>query len=322
MRMILLLGMWLLMAVGCSQSEPVQAEIDYSNSDCWYDNHVNVTTHDVDFFYLVPTCIWDYQDSTDQTITHHHMDIFNAAQRKLVNPSIALAKQVFADSCNFYSPYYRQISMDSWLTLNDSLINSRMELAYHDAARAFHYYLDHLNQGRPFILGGHSQGAKLVIELLKREFTPALRRQLVAAYAVGYSITSEELARHPELRIAADSTDVGVLIGFNSVTRPEGVSPLFRDNVVCINPLNWRTDATPATLPTGCSSVASQGFTAAIDPAIHTLVVEGLNDADYYIPSVAALLPEGNLHVYEFPLYEQSLRKNVMQRINAYRQKK
>ena len=72
----------------------------------------------------------------------------------------------------------------------------------------------------------------------------------------------------------------------------------------------------------GCSSAAKKGFTAAIDPAIHTLVVDGLNDADYYIPGVAALLPEGNLHVYEFPLYEQSPRRNVMQRIRAYYKKK
>lgn len=106
----------------------------------------------VDLFYVVPTCVWDYTDSLGQT--RHHMDIFNAEQRALVNPSIQLAKSVLADSCNFFSPYYRQISMDSWLTLDTALIEERFKLAYQDVADAFHYYMEHDNQGKPFILAG------------------------------------------------------------------------------------------------------------------------------------------------------------------------
>ena len=266
---------------------------------------------DVDLFYVVPTCVWDYTDSLGQT--RHHMDIFNAEQRALVNPSIQLAKSVLADSCNFFSPYYRQISMDSWLTLDTALIEERFKLAYQDVADAFHYYMEHDNQGKPFILAGHSQGAKAVIELLKREMTPDISRKLIATYAIGYTVTPEELANYPTLRPAQDSIDTGVLIGFNSVTRPEAVSPLFRDNVVCINPVNWRTDATPAP--------SYQGFTVSLDTTIHTLIVTGIDEEQYFIPSVETLLPKGNLHVQEFNLYNEDLRKNVLQRIRAYRKK-
>ena len=240
------------------------------------------------------------------------MDIFNTEQRALTDPSIQLAKSVLADSCNFFSPYYRQISMDSWLTLDTALIEERFKLAYQDVADAFHYYMEHDNQGKPFILAGHSQGAKAVIELLKREMTPDISRKLIATYAIGYTVTPEELAGYPTLRPAQDSIDTGVLIGFNSVTRPDAVSPLFRDNVVCINPVNWRTDATPAT--------SYQGFTVAQDTTIHTLIVTGIDEEQYFIPSVAALLPKGNLHVQEFNLYNEDLRKNVLQRIRAFRQ--
>ena len=302
----------LLALVSCEKdsSAPASPTIDYSDNRCWFENKQDATGKDVDLFYVVPTCIWDYTDSLGQT--RHHMDIFNTEQRALTDPSIQLAKSVLADSCNFFSPYYRQISMDSWLTLDTALIEGRFELAYQDVADAFHYYMEHDNQGKPFILAGHSQGAKAVIELLKREMTPDISRKLIATYAIGYTVTPEELAGYPTLRPAQDSIDTGVLIGFNSVTRPDAVSPLFRDNVVCINPVNWRTDATPAT--------SYQGFTVAQDTTIHTLIVTGIDEEQYFIPSVAALLPKGNLHVQEFNLYNEDLRKNVLQRIRAFRQ--
>ena len=302
----------LLALVSCEKdsSAPASDTIDYSDNRCWFENKQDATGKDVDLFYVVPTCIWDYTDSLGQT--RHHMDIFNTEQRALTDPSIQLAKSVLADSCNFFSPYYRQISMDSWLTLDTALIEERFKLAYQDVADAFHYYMEHDNQGKPFILAGHSQGAKAVIELLKREMTPDISRKLIATYAIGYTVTPEELAGYPTLRPAQDSIDTGVLIGFNSVTCPDAVSPLFRDNVVCINPVNWRTDATPAT--------SYQGFTVAQDTTIHTLIVTGIDEEQYFIPSVAALLPKGNLHVQEFNLYNEDLRKNVLQRIRAFRQ--
>lgn len=302
----------LLALVSCEKdsSAPASPTIDYSDNRCWFENKQDATGKDVDLFYVVPTCIWDYTDSLGQT--QHHMDIFNTEQRALTDPSIQLAKSVLADSCNFFSPYYRQISMDSWLTLDTALIEERFKLAYQDVADAFHYYMEHDNQGKPFILAGHSQGAKAVIELLKREMTPDISRKLIATYAIGYTVTPEELAGYSTLRPAQDSIDTGVLIGFNSVTRPDAVSPLFRDNVVCINPVNWRTDATPAT--------SYQGFTVAQDTTIHTLIVTGIDEEQYFIPSVAALLPKGNLHVQEFNLYNEDLRKNVLQRIRAFRQ--
>ena len=79
-------------------------------------------------------------------------------------------------------------------------------------ADAFHYYMDHDNQGKPFILAGHSQGAKAVIELLKREMTPDISRKLIATYAIGYTVTSEELANYPTLRPAQDSIDTAYLL--------------------------------------------------------------------------------------------------------------
>jgi hypothetical protein len=56
---------------------------------------------------------------------------------------------------------------------------------------AFNYYIDNLNQGRPFILAGHSQGTMALIDLIKNRFgnDPELRDRLVAAYFIGYTVT-------------------------------------------------------------------------------------------------------------------------------------
>ena len=289
-------------------SRPADEEINYADAACWYNGDALTSDKKTDIFYVVPTCIWDYTDSNG--VLHHHMDIFDKGQRDLVDPSIELARCVLSDSCNFYAPYYRQISMDSWLTLDTALIEQRFELAYHDVTEAFRYYLQHYNDGRPFILAGHSQGAKAIIELLKHELTETTYRQLVAAYAIGYTIDNEEIETYSYLRPAQQADDIGVTIHFNSVTRPDAVSPLFTGNKVCINPINWTTDTTPAE--------SYQGFTATIDTTIHTIIVEGVDETAYYIPSVATLLPQGNLHVYEFNLYENNLRDNIAQRIESY----
>ena len=303
----------LLLVISCGKisSDSTNDEVDYSDSKCWFEANQEGMNKKVDIFYVVPTCIWDYTYSLGQI--QHNMDIFNTKQRQMVDPSIRLAKNILSDSCNFFSPYYRQISMDSWLSLDTALIEKRFQLAYKDVVAAFRYYWNNYNQGRPFILAGHSQGAKAVIELLKHEITPEIYQHLVASYAIGYTITQEELDSYPYLRMAKDSTDVGVIIGFNSVTKPEAISPLFKNNIVCINPLNWKTDASPG--------VSYQGFTASIDPSIHTIVVTGIDEDKYYIPSVEVLLPKGNLHVEEFNLYNQNLRKNVLQRIRAFHER-
>lgn len=67
--------------------------------------------------------------------------------------------QYMADGNNFYSPYYRHITLNTWATLNEDTIRRRYEaVAWKDVKNAFEHYLTHYNQGRPFILAGFSQG--------------------------------------------------------------------------------------------------------------------------------------------------------------------
>ena len=67
------------------------------------------------------------------------------------------------------------------------------EIAYDDIRRAFIYYLNNFNNGRPIIIAGHSQGAYHCKTLLKEFFDgKELQNQLVAAYLPGTRVDIEE----------------------------------------------------------------------------------------------------------------------------------
>lgn len=285
-------------------------EIDYNDPMTWFTDSLSThTEREIDVFYIAPTSVWDRKDSLGNIF--HNMDIYNDKQRNQLNRSIVLGRTVFGDSCNFFSPYYRQVSMNSWLTLDSVLIEDRYKLALQDITQAFDHYMKHFNHGRPFILAGHSQGAKGVIDLLKNRIDSNNKNKLVAAYAIGFSVSRNELKQYAQLKPAQDSIDIGVLIGFNSVSHPEANIPMFRYNEVCINPLNWKTDSTIAW--------SNEGFSAYVDQRSHLLIVKGLDETKYFTPSVATLLPLGNFHIYEYNLYMDQLKNNVLQRMRSYK---
>lgn len=298
---------------------------DYAQSEMWYRSLEGAANKAVDVFYITPTCIWDWKDQSGQTV--HYMDVTNSVQRSLVDGSNALAYALFEKSCNSYSPYYRQITMNSWFE-SEEVINERYAVAHQDVVRAFKYYLEHYNNGRPFILAGHSQGAKAVIELLKHSVTPEQYQRMVAAYAFGFSVGSNELAQSPLLKPASGADDIGALVLFNSVSKPEACSPLFANNVVCINPVNWTVDGTyaPASENPGSVFFDSEGHADTLFHAVgvgmtndrHTLLIDGLSDDDYYIPSIEQLFPKGNYHVQELNLYFLSVQRNIANRIDRY----
>ncbi|MEG0500115.1 MAG: DUF3089 domain-containing protein, partial [Rikenellaceae bacterium] len=57
---------------------------------------------------------------------------------------------------------------------------------------------------------------------------------------------------------------------------------------------------------------------AKIEPTIQALLIDGLDDEHYFIPSIAKLFPKGNYHVQEINLYFLNLQKNIEQRIEAF----
>lgn len=302
----------LTVSLGCSDSkneivkDTFSEELDYSDSALWFNGGVE-GGHDVDIFYILPTCVWDWSDEDGEVV--HYADVNSAEQRELMRPSYELADEIFSAQCNYFAPYYRQISLNSWME-GDSVVEERFPYAMEDVISAFNYFIEHKNQGRPFILAGFSQGGKCVVELLKT-LHDSLYSRMVAAYVVGYRISDEEVDNYETISAATGAEDIGVTICYNSVDDADGISDVLSPNSVCINPLNWRTDSEVATVQDSVS--------VWVDQLLKVLFVDGLDSDLYYIPELMPLLPRGNYHLLELTLYQESLSKNVADRISSYR---
>ena len=279
---------------------------DYNNEKMWY-NVLSSDESGVDVFYIPST--WEFDWITADSQICHYADVTN--EKHLADMSIEMAKvaEYMADGNRFYSPFYRHITLNTWATLNDDTITSRYNnVSLKDVQSAFNYYLNNFNEHRPFILAGFSQGGKSVVELMKT-LPENVRGKMVAAYVLGYKVTAEDIAVAPWIREAKDSIDTGVTICYNSVSDVKYTKDILcKGNVMCINPVNWHTDSTPAVL--------HDTITVTLDTDYKVLVLEGFDGC--YLPNILDIINVGDYHGIEPWVYSECLRKNIKQRIEAY----
>ena len=120
-------------------------------------------TAEVDVFFVHPTTFFGtagWNQSLDDTSTNQLTDMFVLRSQA----------SVFNSCCRIYAPRYRQATIFSFMDSSGSGKDA-LQLAYGDVERAFDYYIEHYNQGRPFILAGHSQGSVHARTLLEKRIT-------------------------------------------------------------------------------------------------------------------------------------------------------
>lgn len=298
-----------------TSQEALPAAPNYDEASQWY---ISDRQSQADVFYIISTETGDY---TLAGVPYHHADTYNDSLRAPLYSEMLGVDTLVSGRLNYYAPYYRQCSLQSFGS--DSLMAARYPIALDDVRRAFKHYLSHYNQGRPFILAGYSQGAMIMLQLLQ-EMDEAAFQRLIAAYAIGVSISKEQLAS-PHIIPATGADDTGVTICYNSVRDARNaVSRIGENNVVAINPVNWRTDATPVTFmtePTPLLPVDQQQkdtLTVHLDQTSHLLFVEGYTATDYVLPLFGM---EGNYHTREIWLYRDQLRDNMALRAATFLKK-
>lgn len=304
------------LVVACGTSEPaianenayVPAAPDYSDVAMWH-MELNDNGDGADVFYIPST--WEFDWTTTDGRICHYADPSISKHHDDVEIEMKGVADYMADGNNFYSPHYRHITLDSWATLNEDTISHRYnDVSFVDVCNAFNLYMTEYNNGRPFILAGFSQGGKSVVELLKI-LTPEQREKLVAAYVLGYKVTPDDIVAAPWIKPAQSADDTGVTICYNSVSDVKYVKPVVSaPNVMCINPVNWRTDATPATL--------NDTITVMLSPEYKVLVVEGYDGSQ--LPNILDILNTGDYHGAEPWLYSECLRENIHRRIQSFKQ--
>ena len=293
--------------------------VDYAQSESWAYYGIG-EGKETDLFLICPTVDMGKNGN-------YNMSMEDAAAKESFVGALNMEKGIYEDCTTMYAPYYRQMTFPVY-SMTEEEMKPYLEIAYRDVAAAFEYYIEHCNNGRPVILAGFSQGSQLLLMLLEEYFDdPAYSDKLVAAYCIGWRVTEEDLSKYPHLKMAEGEADTGVIISFNS--EAEGVEDSIMvpagTKTLGINPLNWRTDSTPAdkslnegacfTKYSGEIKKEIPGLTGAyLDETRGTLRVTDVAPGDYS----NSLFPDGVYHLYDYQFFFRNLQKNVAVRLDSY----
>ncbi|MBQ7608845.1 MAG: DUF3089 domain-containing protein [Desulfovibrionaceae bacterium] len=306
---------------------------DYSKKECWY-QFPNVTK-DVDTIYIYAT---EYIQGSFEKGAPEYATLDNAEMRKGVEVEYKDHASAFENSTNVFVPYYRQCGLryvGEVYKKTGSVDATLTGMPYDDITAALDYYFQNCNNGRPFIIAGHSQGSSIVLRLLRIYFKehPEYYKRMVAAYPIGYSVTKDYLAANPHLKFATGESDTGVIVSWNT-EGPRNVETNANNFVVLpdtmsINPLNWNLDETyaPASLnlgsiiESGKPEIGDIGADAQINLArgvvvTHAKVVPMPED----IARISAEFfgPDGR-HAFDYMYYYNNIKDNAAKRIAAYK---
>jgi hypothetical protein len=248
-----------------AQDEPLEA-VDYGNIDSWLchpDNEIDVCDQDlsatvinadgsmsieswptaenpaIDCFYVYPTTSLDTQTYSDMNAGRHE---------EIITTFTQFAH--FGAQCRLFAPIYRQITIQALMT-NAGNLAGNDQTNYLDVLNAFNYYLENYNNGRGFVLVGHSQGTSLLIELMRNEIDgEPLQDRLVSAILAGNPVIVPKGERvggtFQSIPLCQQSGESGCVINYMSyrdTIPPEGFAlfgraPTPETEAGCTNPAN------------------------------------------------------------------------------------
>ena len=307
-----------LFVVSASKEEYVDYS-DMSNWAYWNDGKEK----QADLFFVCPTVDMGRDGN-------FIADIDNEKYRKSFVGATNMELGIYNESASVYAPYYRQATFPVY-NLPEEERQVYLDFAYEDVKNAFIYYADNTNPSRPLILAGFSQGADLIIRLMKDLFDePEYQRRLVAAYAIGWKLTEDEVKEYPHLLPAKEEKDTGVIVAFNSEA-PEVTSSLMvgeNEKTYAINPLNWKTTSEVAdkSFNKGACFTEYSGnikeeipeFTGAyLDEKRGTLKVTDVDKEKYS----SSMFDEGVYHLNDYQFFFRNLEENVKTRLLTYNEK-
>lgn len=167
----------------CRPERPNACAADQTTTVVGADGSLHVETFQadphapIDCFYVYPTVSLDPTPNSDLRAGPEEMSVVSGQFAR------------FAAVCRSYAPLYRQVTLTALRAgLSGQPMNVDRALGYNDVRAAWHYYLEHDNDGRGVVLIGHSQGAGVLTRLLADEVDgQPVQRRLVSALILGSS---------------------------------------------------------------------------------------------------------------------------------------
>jgi len=316
--------------VGYGQNTEVT---DYSQAEHWLALPLSADK-EVDVFYVYPS-VWQKTSNDPNMPNYSEID----------DPTmIAGAKHVFQIQAtafepigNIYAPYYRQYDGGYVLSLStEEQYRVMGETPTLDVVAAFDYYVNNYNNGRPFILAGHSQGSNVLLYLLSGYMKehPEVYKKMITAYVIGYSVTNEYLADNPHLKFATGPDDIGVIVSYNteySDYSGEPENPVLHPGALAINPINWNRDETRALETENLGSLIlddngnivdnnKKDYADAqiFDDTSRELQVIKCSTVEPAMLTLGKNFPTGVYHSYDYPFYFYNIRENASNRVKNF----
>ena len=308
--------------------------IDYSLKSNWY--QIPTITKPYDTFYILAT---EYIVTSMEEGAPDYAPVGCKEMMERAPGEYEAHASVYQDATNVFVPYYRQAGMKYATKVakeTGSIEAAITGIPYDDISAALDYYFENYNQGRPFIIAGHSQGSAMTRLALKEYFSehPDYYERMIAAYVIGYSVTKDDLKNYPHLEFATGESDAGVIVSWNT-EGPKNVEQnaynvVVLPGAISINPLNWKLDETyaPASMNLGSYMPNKDGkyefMDAGADAQINlargvvvtTAPSEPLSDD---LVEIAKVFGPDNRHASDYSYYYNNIKDNVAKRIATYK---
>lgn len=285
-----------------------------------------------DVFYIHPTTYrgaenWNQDIAMDEVNTWTDISV------------IARQASAFNACCRVYAPRYRQATIAAMGAPDDSGLRA-YDFAYGDVVGAWRHYMEHWNDGRPFVIVSHSQGTLHAVRLLEEEIDgAAYADRMIAAYVIGIGVSEGTFGRSiTSFGLCKKATDTQCVISWNTFGRNgdatlmvERTEERYRtrfgtadgQSLACWNPIGWSMEeawfedttglgALPGTAAPGPLPALTQGPGAACKGGV---LFTDIPDNDAFDLLV---LNGENLHMHDFDLFYGGIRRNAVDRVNAF----
>ena len=298
----------------CSNRQDGAGHDIYSEAGYWYQDSCGVDTGKVDVVYFVSTNVLSATDAEGRvsyrsTLTTDDISVMDMELKYVRN-------NMFYDDFNFFAPHYHQYTFECISNYPEKMDSVR-QVTRMEACEAFDHYYKYQNNGRPFVLAGFSQGAEMALAVL-HHLNPQQLNNMVAAYIIGFTITEEDL-KDSAIRAATTETGKGEVVCFNTVLSADGIWDFVAGGTkVCINPVNWKTDSTPATF-----TYKGQEVTVHVDSTQHVLIAD-TDPTPFHqwmqasTPFMEAGVHKDCLHHWDLLFYTRHIHDNALKRAQSW----
>ena len=286
---------------------------------------------DAAVFFVHPTSYFDK--------SHWNAPPDDASARALSDLFVRGMASPFNRSTEIWAPRYRQATIGAFLTSKPEGADA-LDLAYDDVLQAFDLFVANVPADRPIVLAGHSQGAFHLRRLIRERIagTP-LEKRIAAAYLIGWPISLEHDIPVMGLPACEKPDQAGCIVSWLSVAEPAETQMMLtaygrrlgldgkqvkESAFLCSNPLTGTPggDApASANLGTLVPDVAARSGTLLPGKVQARCRKDGFLSIGSP-PDLALgpyVLPGNNYHLFDVTLFWANLRRDVDQRVRAWR---